>query len=1070
MPDTLTVNEVDTRNPYPGLRSFEPSEAHLFFGRERHVDELLRRLRVNRFLTVLGNSGSGKSSLIKCGLIPRLEKGFAAQGGGAWTRVILRPGNNPLGNLATQLAHATVRAQGQYMDPSLPAAIEQTLRNSSLGLANAINDYNITPNGNTIIVVDQFEELFRLVRQDSGESMTFINLLLNAHRQKSLPIYIVLTMRSDFLGHCTEYRGLPEVINDGQYLIPRMKREEIKLAITRPAEMHKSVISSRLAIRLLTEVGESHDQLPILQHALMRTWDAWVRKGQLEYPLDNEHYDSVGTMRNALSLHAEEAWRDLGKPEKEYIAQKIFKTITEKSSESQGISRATRVKDLVTIIRAFQQAAGKPLCSRQDVIEVIETFRRPGRSFLEVSNENESDDLEDDSYVSISHESLMRVWGRLARWVEEETNSAELYRRLSLAATLYFSGKSGLWRNPELEIAQNWYKQNHPNEHWARRYSPDFNAAIQFLSKSQMVYDAELRTQEAERRSKIDRARLIARAAIAVGVVLLLFAGISLWFFVKANRASNDALEKEKLANMQRQEAQIKGQLAAINSYIALENERVASQKEKYAESQRIFAISSLNKAKEEQRKAESLSTKLKDETQKLKATSSELQAKTNLLEKQKGELELSQSQAVRSAAEANRLKELSAAQVLSIKSQQEDNKALKVLLAQEAYAKNKKNNGNEYDPYIYDALYQATKGVQSNFNKLASIHKGAIGSLIPYGSKQQVVSTGSDGNVVLWTPSDDDRYRPDFLAAYAAGTTRFVTAVSNAGKGWMVVAGNQPVIEMISFGDAENKKYPFSGREVMALATLSSGKGFVAAGADGSLQYCNMTDFKQMDTPGERINVLGSANRKDIVFGGTNTGLYRWDFKSNGDIVRTQLAMLNGSSRTVTSIAVSQDDRWLAAGTANGMVFIYDLKNEKGSYKYYLKYHDAQVNALAFNNTNTNQLVSGSLDLTANLIDLSKVDASSYQPIKLKDFQTWVTAVAFTNDGSRIMTGCYDGSVKFFDAKSEDLQSRLCTKISAPDAKVKVRKSDVTEFEKYLNGSVPYYFITCPNIPVYED
>ena len=214
-------------NPFPGLRPFTFDESHLFFGREGQSDALLTRLRRRRFIAVVGTSGSGKSSLVRAGLLPALYGGFMTPAGSSWRVAVLRPGNDPMGNLALALNAPDVLGAGNE-DPVIHRTlIETTLRRSTLGLVDAVQQARLLSHENLLIVVDQFEELFRfqqlLQRETSDDEATaFVKLLLEATRQREVPIYIVLALRSDYLGDCAQFRDLPEAINDGQYLIPRL--------------------------------------------------------------------------------------------------------------------------------------------------------------------------------------------------------------------------------------------------------------------------------------------------------------------------------------------------------------------------------------------------------------------------------------------------------------------------------------------------------------------------------------------------------------------------------------------------------------------------------------------------------------------------------------------------------------------------------------------------------------------------------------------------------------------------------------------------------------------------------
>ncbi|MGA2648705.1 MAG: ATP-binding protein, partial [Candidatus Sulfotelmatobacter sp.] len=269
-------------NPFPGLRPFEPDEDHLFFGREKEIDELLRRLRSGRFLSVVGTSGSGKSSLVRSGLIPALQSGFMVKAGSSWRVAVVRPGTDPIGNLARSLNTSDVLGTSGDLSNGSQILVEVTLRRSTVGLVEALRQAQIPRDDNLLVVVDQFEELFRFRhgcqnQNLKDEAVAFVKLLLEATQQDKLPIYVVLTMRSDFIGDCMEYPGLPEAVNAGMYLVPRMTRQELRSAITGPVAVGGGQIASRLVLRLLNDIGDNQDQLPVLQHALMRTWDYWYQ-------------------------------------------------------------------------------------------------------------------------------------------------------------------------------------------------------------------------------------------------------------------------------------------------------------------------------------------------------------------------------------------------------------------------------------------------------------------------------------------------------------------------------------------------------------------------------------------------------------------------------------------------------------------------------------------------------------------------------------------------------------------------------------------------------------------------
>jgi tetratricopeptide (TPR) repeat protein len=514
-------------NPFPGLRPFESDEEHLFFGREKQIDDLLRRLRSCRFLAVVGTSGSGKSSLVRSGLIPALQSGFMAKAGSSWRIATLRPGEDPIGHLAASLnAHDVLGADAELASTNR-VLLEATLDRGTLGLVDTVRQARIPRQDNVLIVVDQFEELFRF-RQDRQvgssreEAIAFVKLLLEASQQDEFPIYVVVTMRSDFIGECMEFPGLPEAVNNGQYLVPRMTRDELRRAITGPVAVGGAEITPRLVLRLLNEVGNDHDQLPVLQHALMRTWDHWQHHQQ-DGPIDVADYEAIGTLRQALSLHAEEAYQETGSHQGQQIAERIFKALTDTFSDPRGIRRPTSVSQLSAI------------CEVPDaqVIQIVEIFRRPGRSFLMPPA---AQPLDSQSIIDISHESLMRCWSRLITWAEEERVSARMYTRLSQASAWFEEGTAGLWHSPELELGVNWRRQNHPTDTWAERYNSSFARAMDFLDRSEKERDRIQAEREKDRKNKL---KLAWAVAAALGVLLLV--ALSLYYVARRETARAEA-------------------------------------------------------------------------------------------------------------------------------------------------------------------------------------------------------------------------------------------------------------------------------------------------------------------------------------------------------------------------------------------------------------------------------------------------------------------------------------------------------------------------------------------------
>ena len=502
-PRSSTIAASVQTNPFPGLRPFREAEEYLFFGRETQVDAMVDKLALTRFLAVVGTSGSGKSSLVNCGLRPALQGGFMACAGTAWRMAQFRPGSHPIRAMAHALAKDGVLFRDyQTGGLTLAEVIATTLHMSKLGLIDIYEQANLGEDINLLVVVDQFEELFRYRRLGAGQqenaygvtaaAAAFVNLLLEARAQTKYPIYIVLTMRSDFLGDCSQFPSLAEAINAGQYLVPRLNRDERREAISGPVAVGGAEISPVLLTRLVNDVGDNPDQLSILQHALNRTWARWQNGGSGQGPLDLTHYEAIGTMARALDQHAEKAYAELATTRQQQICEKLFKALTDKATDARGVRRPTTLGTLCALADA----------PAAEVTAVVEVFRKPSRSFLMPPA---GDPLEADTVIDISHESLMRVWQRLMTWSDEEAQSAQMYRRLADAATRHAVGKSSLWRDPDLQLALDWRDLNQPNETWASRYASGFDEACAFLRESEAARAAELKKEQERLQGEAER-------------------------------------------------------------------------------------------------------------------------------------------------------------------------------------------------------------------------------------------------------------------------------------------------------------------------------------------------------------------------------------------------------------------------------------------------------------------------------------------------------------------------------------------------------------------------------------
>lgn len=499
--------------PYPGLRPFEVEESDIFFGRERQTDELLAKLQQNRFLAVIGPSGCGKSSLVRAGLIAALETGFMSEAGSRWRVALMRPGDRPMRRLADSLLAPALLGRERANQPDAPLYVEAALRRGPLGLIEIVTEGNLCRDANLLLLVDQFEEVFRFRSQgDPEEADAFVALLLATAVSSAVPVYVILTMRSDYLGDCSLFRDLPEAINRSAYLIPRLTREECALAIKGPARVFGGEIDGALVNRLLNDFGPDPDQLPLLQHALMRMWFQRTHPpppdSSARIMLTGTDYDRLGGLPRALSDHADEVMDELS-ADQQRLAKVIFQRLTERASGKRDTRAPARLGDIARVAGATET----------EVAAVIAAFRREGRCFLTPLQ----GPLTADSLIDIGHESLIRQWKKLSAWVEDETDSSRMYARLRDTAALWEAGQAGLWGNPDLARAVRWRERVAPTEAWASRYGQpgDFARAMTFLTESDVAQQARDREAENARRRELRRARRVSMTLGAIIVAIL---------------------------------------------------------------------------------------------------------------------------------------------------------------------------------------------------------------------------------------------------------------------------------------------------------------------------------------------------------------------------------------------------------------------------------------------------------------------------------------------------------------------------------------------------------------------
>lgn len=1011
-----TPQQVGAANPFPGLRPFKIEESHLFFGREGQSDEVLLKMSKSRFVGVIGPSGSGKSSFIYCGVLPILYGGFLTDTSPNWEVIVTRPGANPVDNLAESLLGASKEYNASDTeDKKIKRTIVSTLlRSSSLGLVEAIQQSRKSEDINYLILVDQFEELFRF--KDStdpnsvNETLGFVNMLMEAVNYEDSPIYVAITMRSDFIGDCAQFPELTRKINDSHYLIPQMTRDQKRRAIDGPVAVGGAKIAPRLTQQLLNDLGDNPDQLPILQHALMRTWSYWGRfKDYDDEPLDLKHYEAIGTMKEALSMHANEAYDELDE-EQQRIAEIMFKAITEKRGENFGIRRPTRLNEIASIADVTES----------ELAAVIEKFREPGRSLVTPAY---GVPLGPKSMVDISHESLMRIWVRLKNWVDDEADAVQMYLRLAEAATQYQVGKAGLWRPPDLQLALNWQAKHRPTLVWGQRYNPAFERTMIFLEYSKKEWDTEQRIKELEQKRRLQRART---TATVFGVLAIIALIALVYAFVQQVAATKSAIE----ANKQRELAEASQKEAVKNAEEAQRQEKIARVQEAAAKKAEAEAVAQKLLAEQRQKEAEEARAAA------LRAQA-EATRQRDAAEKARKEADIARLAAEKAEREAKAARYLAQAKAMAVKSKELGSDPVQQsLVAQQAYKFNTTYNGNVFDDDIFNGLYSAIDNKQWNSPLTRSLEgheKGAARALVTRVQEKEIYSGGSDGRILRWLP-DNGSWKHDSIVGGRKDYQVYCMDVSPDGK-WLVAGGATTgditanyieLYDLTRIGSAPKKIYGFTEVDDLEYSKLENGV-YTRDQAGFSIKFSDFNTVREVIKPKEKLTTFTiSPDGKKIAGAGATGTLYIWDIAAG---YAEKVAYKNAAP--LTAVTFAQDNsRRIIIGDNTGQIKI--ITEDSNLPPRILSGHGAHIEQIVFNNAAT-FLATTSRDGKVRLWNWNSLQTN---PIVLVDSNLgdWVWSAAFSPDDEQLMIGIHSNTnnaketIHVWPTKVATMANSLCS------------------------------------------
>jgi WD40 repeat protein len=847
--------------------------------------------------------------------------------------------------------------------------------------------------------------------------VSFVNLLIKALSSRQDKIYLALAVRSEFLTECAGFPELTKLINSSNFLVQPLNRDTLLEVIEKTMASSGASVDPDLTMTLINDIGEHDSSLLIMQHAMMMTWNCWRELDEPEKPVNISDYESAGTAGRALAISAGKIYEDLTIGDKK-VCELLFRAVTTRDNNNKP---ACNPLEINTIIKWTG-------CSYEELLNVAMKYSLPALPLLTLPAGAEDPDK---TIIDLKNADLIPYWDLLGKWVDEEASSAQMYLRLSEGSALYQQGKTGLLRQPDLQLALDWMHKFDPGIKWAQRYDPAWERAMVYLRTSEKAFMAEKEAEEKLRKRKIRKAGIL---SAILGVVLVIVTLAMVNSFLGRKRINNNLKESE----FQKNEA--------------------ISRKD-FAEE---FASELLKRSLEADSLAAELASREKETQRQLNLTENRRIAAERIAAEagKKEELALARSDSAVNASRiaagglqsmaierdrAQQLRMIYLAKAMTIRSMQmNDRKDMQSLLAYQAYLFNRRYNGQVNDADIFGGLYNAAKQNGNVSIKNFRGHAGEIKSIAFMPGKREFFTSGIDGKVLKW-----DLDSQSSLQVVYSGTDIIDVLAVSPDADWLACGAQSAAIRMIPI-NGRGIGFELKGHtgKIRSLVFSFDSRHLYSASADGNVRKWDLSSHTSVIVSPAAIMIAAidlSSTGRHLAGAGSNGSAVVWDPDRNEDVFT-----ITSEGRTIKTVRFKPGENILAVGYTDGFVETWDI--EKRMKMSEVKAHDGEINDIKFNGI-LSQMATAGNDGKLKLWDTNDLSAL---PVSFDDSDGMVMTVGFSNDGQIIVAGTVDGGSNLVGrpASADLIASNFCSQVE--------RNFTQEEWNMFIGKDIKYE-TTCP-------